>query len=56
MRRADQEISENSDRCTLEAFTVSVTLDEARKQVWACSALSGLILLAAMASFLSGTT
>jgi hypothetical protein len=55
MRRADQEVAESSDRCTLEAFTLSVTLDEARKQAWACGTLSGLILLAAMASLLSGT-
>jgi hypothetical protein len=38
-----------------EGFALALAADEARRQTWACAGLSAFILVAMLASVLSGT-
>jgi hypothetical protein len=52
--RADLKTPE-SDAASEEGFVLALGADETRRQAWACAGVCGFILVALLASVLSGT-
>ncbi|MBX9759859.1 MAG: hypothetical protein K2Y29_13870 [Beijerinckiaceae bacterium] len=48
-------VDEGDEHCQDEGFALALAADEARRQAWACASLCAFMLVAMLASVLSGT-
>ncbi len=55
MRRHVRQTLAETDNCADEGFGLAIGHAEARRQLWVCGALCGIILAALLAAALAGT-